>query len=165
MELKTKRLILKTVTYDDLDEVSRMCNFEKGEISVEEAKKAVDWMNGNHERNRLHKIAHICFAIFENNDRIIGWCGLDGGYGSNKDKNKIEILYSIGKNYRKRGYATECAKKLLEYGFLKMEVSRIDGGCAKDNIGSKKVLERIRNEKHDNKGRRFNSLFFDFERM
>ena len=53
MELKTKNLILKTVTYEDLDEVARMWNFKKGKISASEAKKAIDWMNGNHKKNSI----------------------------------------------------------------------------------------------------------------
>ena len=140
MELKTKNLILKTVTYDDLNEVARMWNFEKGEISAEEAKKAIDWMKKNHEQNQFQKIIHMCFAIFINNtNRIIGWCGLDG----RSSENTVNLFYLIDKEYRRRGYATECAKKVLEYGFANMGLDRIDGECAKDNIGSQKILEKI----------------------
>ena len=144
MKLQTGRLTLRTVSMKDSLEVARMWNFENGEISIEEARKAIIWMNANHKKNRLHRITHLCLAIFEKNrDKIIGWCGLDGGYGNNKDKNRIVIFYLIDKDYRRKGYATECAEKLLEYGFLKLKVNRIDGGCAIDNIGSKKVLENI----------------------
>lgn len=45
MELKLKNLTLRTVTYDDLNEVARMWNFEKGDISLEEAERAINWMN------------------------------------------------------------------------------------------------------------------------
>lgn len=34
-------------------------------------------------------------------------------------------------------------KKVLEYGFTLMKVDMIDGGCAKENIESQKVLEKI----------------------
>lgn len=144
MELKTKNLIIRTVTYDDLNEVARMWNFEKGEISLEEAEKAINWMKKNHEQNKLHKIVHICFAIFESNkNRIIGWCGLDGRNSDNENKNTVDIFYLIDKDYRRRGYATECAKKVLEYGFTKMGISKIDGKCDINNIGSQKILEKI----------------------
>lgn len=141
MELKTKNLVLRTVTHDDIDEVARMWNFEKGEISLDEAEKAINWMNENHKKNKLYNIFHLCFAVFEeNSNKIIGWCGLDG---RNNSDNNINIFYLIDKDYRKRGYATECAEKLLEYGFLKMRVTRIDGKCSKENIGSKKILQKI----------------------
>lgn len=141
MEFKLKNITLRTITHDDLNEVARMWNFEKRDISLEEAAKAINWMNENHKKNQLHKIVHICFAIFRNDtNRIIGWCGLDG---RNNDENIVHIFYLIDKDFRKLGYATECAKKVLEYGFVIMEVDRIDGGCAKENIRSQKILEKI----------------------
>lgn len=139
MEYKLKELTLRPVTHDDLDEVARMWNFEKGSISLDEAKKAIVWMQTNHKQNQLHRIVHMCFAVFENSaNKIIGWCGLDG-----RSERAVNMFYLIDKDYRRRGYATECATQMLEYGFLEMQIARIDGECAKDNIGSQKVLERI----------------------
>lgn len=151
MEFNLKNLTLRNVTYNDLNEVARMWNFEKGEISLEEAMKAINWMNENHKLNQLHKIVHMCLAIFENKtNRIIGWCGLDGRNSNNKNDNKISIFYLIDKDFRKRGYGTECAKKVLEYVFAQMEIDRIDGECDKENIGSQKILEKIGMKKIEN---------------
>lgn len=145
MELETENLLLRTVTYDDISEVARMWNFGKGKISLDKAKEAIDWMKENHEKNKKGQIIHICFAIFEkNSDEIIGWCGLDG-----RHDNLVSIFYLIDKKYRRRGYATECANKILEYGFIIMGVNRIDGKCNNENIGSKKVLEKIGMKKLD----------------
>lgn len=142
MEFKLKDLTIRPVTHDDNNEVARMWEFEDREISYEEAQKAINWMLENHKQNQLHKIYHICFAIFYNGtNRIIGWCGLDGRNRNND--NKLHIFYMIDKEYRRRGYATECAKKLLEFGFTNMAVDKIDGGCAKENVGSQKILEKI----------------------
>ena len=144
MKLQTEHLTLRTVTQDDLHEVARMWNFEKGEISLEEAEKAIIRMQKNHEQNRPNNIVHLCLAVYENNcDKIIGWCGLDGRHATNEHLHTANIFYLIDKDYRRRGYASECAKQLLEYGFAIMEMDRIDGACAKDNIGSQKILEKI----------------------
>lgn len=142
MQFKLKDITLRTVTLDDLNEVSRMWNFEKGEISENDALKAIEWMSNNHNQNQIHNITHLCFGIFHNEtNRIIGWCGLDGR-NSNID-NKVNIFYLVDKEFRNRGYATECAFKLLEYGLSHMQLDRIDGACSIDNIGSQKVMERI----------------------
>jgi len=139
MEMETDNLLLRTVTYYDLNEVARMWNFEKGVISLDKAKEAIDWMKENHEKNKKGQIIHICFAIFEkDSDEIIGWCGLDG-----RHDDLVSIFYLIDKKYRRRGYATECASIILEYGFLRMGANRIDGKCNSKNIGSKKVLKKI----------------------
>ena len=50
MELYTRNLVLRTVTMEDIDEVARMWNFEKGSISLEDAEKAVKSMQKNHRR-------------------------------------------------------------------------------------------------------------------
>jgi RimJ/RimL family protein N-acetyltransferase len=49
----------------------------------------------------------------------------------------------IDKAYRRKGYATTCARKVIECGFAKLSIDRIDGQCHKDNIGSKRVIEKI----------------------
>lgn len=140
MLINSDNLNLRTVTKDDLIEVVRMWNFEKGEISLGEAADAINWMCENHKLNQLHRIVHLCLAIFENNtNRIIGWCGLDG----RSNNNKISIFYLIDKEYRRKGYATECAKALIENGFVGVKVNRIDGECAKENMSSRRVLEKI----------------------
>jgi len=137
MGITTGNLILRSVRDDDINEVARMWNFEKGEISSIDAKKAIDWMNENHQKNNEGPFFHLCFAIFEvNSARIIGWCGLDG-----RDNKRVHLFYLIDEAYRRKGYATTCARKVIEYGFTKLFINRIDGQCDKDNIGSKGVLE------------------------
>ena len=139
MELHTNDLLLKTVTADDLDEVARMWEFEKGSISKEEAQGAIDYMQNNHKKNGLGHIYHLCFAIFEKGEhKIIGWCGLDG-----KAPGKLHIFFLINKDYRNKGYATQCAGKLLSYAFEEAHVPFVNGGCDKDNIASYKVIAKI----------------------
>lgn len=139
MELETDRLVLRTVTLADIKEVARMWSFEKGEISLAEAKRAIEWMEENHEKNKKGQIVHVCFAIFEKNrDEIIGWCRLDG-----RHDHLVSIFYLIDGQYRRRGYATECAGQLLDFGFSVMGVDRIDGKCSSENLGSQKVLEKL----------------------
>ena len=39
--------------------------------------------------------------------------------------------------------ATEAAKAVLDYGFSKLKLARIDSGCSSENIASKRVMEKI----------------------
>jgi RimJ/RimL family protein N-acetyltransferase len=136
MELHTQDLALRTVTDEDIDEVSRMWNFEKGSISSQEAQKAIDYMQSNHMKNRTGYIYHLCFAVYEKGKKnIIGWCGLDGKCSPGK----VVIFYLIDKSYRNKGFATQCAEKLLEYAFEIVKIDSVYGGCFKDNISSYKV--------------------------
>ena len=139
MELYTDDLTLRTVTPDDVSEVARMWNFEKGAISLDEAEQAIAYMRDNHAKNRLGHIYHVCFAVYEKSeDVIIGWCGLDG-----KTENQLHLFYLIDSAYRNQGYATQCAARLLAYAFEDAEVPFVNGGCAKENAASFRVMEKI----------------------
>ena len=136
MELHTEDLLLRTVTSDDTGEVARMWNFEKGSISKEDAMKAIASMRKSHGKNRPGHIHHLCFAVFEiGGQSIIGWCGLDG----KRLPKSPDIFYLIDQAYRNKGYATQCAKKLLAYAFEDAGLASVRGGCFKENIPSYQV--------------------------
>ena len=138
MKLETERLVLRTVEVSDIEEVARMWAFEKGSITKEEAQSAIDYMQNNHKKNALGYIYHLCFAVFEKDgSKIIGWCGLDGTTAG-----KLYIFYMIDKDYRNKGYATQCAGRLLSYAFDEARVPYVDGGCDKDNVASYKVMQK-----------------------
>ena len=142
MELHTDDLIIKTVTDDDINEVARMWKFEGGRISLTEAKEAIEYMRNNHKQNRTGFIYHLCLAIYEKGkNSIIGWCGLDGK-PETENPERMEIFYLVDGAYRNKGYATQCALKLLEYAFEVAQIERVFGGCDKDNISSFKVLAK-----------------------
>ena len=123
MELPTNDLLLKTVTHDDIYEVARMWEFEKGSIPLPEAQKAIEYMQNNHMQNRTVYIYHLCLAIYEKgSNSIIGWCGLDGKPVPDNPE-RMEIYYLIDSAYRNKGYATQCASALLEHAF---EVAKIE---------------------------------------
>jgi len=119
-----------------------MWEFEKGIISLSEAQKAIEYMQNNHKKNCIGHVYHLCFAIYEKSkNNIIGWCGLDGKPDP-ENPEKMEIFYLIDKDYRNKGYATQCALKLLEYAFEVAKIEKVFGGCYKDNISSFKVLSK-----------------------
>ena len=56
---------------------------------------------------------------------------------------KAEVSYLIGeKNYWGRGIATSAVKKVVDFGFKKLNLKKINAGYYSTNIGSEHVLER-----------------------
>ncbi len=53
-----------------------------------------------------------------------------------------EVWFKIHPQHWNKGYATEALKQLLEFGFKQQKLHRIEAGCAVDNLGSIKVLEK-----------------------
>lgn len=137
MELQTEGLSLRTVTDCDLPEVARMWSSD-GPVSLDEAREAIAYMTENHRQNKRGCIRHLCLAVFETGaEQIIGWCGLDGERPGTTD-----IFYSIDPVYRGRGYATQCAKRLLTYAFEEAGLSDVNGGCYRENKASFRVMEK-----------------------
>ncbi len=139
MELSTKDLILRTVTENDIDEIARMWEYPH-ETTVEKAYEALKYMENTHSKNRPKEICHLCLGVFlkDRPDVIIGWCGLDG----EAENGKTVLFYMIDQKYRNQGYATQCAVQLINFAFEDMGYDIIYGGCARDNAGSYRVMQK-----------------------
>lgn len=61
-----------------------------------------------------------------------------------KPKFKIaEGWYKFHPDFWNKGYATESLNKILEFGFYHLKLHRIEAGCAVDNIGSIRTLDKV----------------------
>jgi len=70
-----------------------------------------------------------------------------GGIGytvseKNPKGKRVEIGYFTYPEFWGRGYVTEALTELIRYAFYEDDVYRIDGTCIKDNIGSRRVMEK-----------------------
>jgi ribosomal-protein-alanine N-acetyltransferase len=71
---------------------------------------------------------------------VIGSAGFKG----KPDKTgMIEIGYGIGPDYRRQGYTFEAARGLIDWAWGHAEVKRITAECLPDNLGSKRILEKL----------------------
>lgn len=90
--------------------------------------------------NQTSSPSNYLFVIEEiDTQRFIGLLGMK--LGTEKYK-RAEIWYKLHKDFWGKGYATEAVKKILEFGFKTLHLHRITAGCATENIGSFKVLEK-----------------------
>ena len=51
--------------------------------------------------------------------------------------------YELDPKHWGKGYATEAARAVLDFGFSNMNLQRISAWCIADNIGSARVLEKL----------------------
>lgn len=54
-----------------------------------------------------------------------------------------EMWYNLHVAYWNKGYATEAVEALLDLGFNTLKLHRIEAGCAVDNTGSARVMEKV----------------------
>jgi [ribosomal protein S5]-alanine N-acetyltransferase len=141
VHLQTARLILRTVTSDDIEGVMQCWNLDGPPISHEEATGRVQWMLANYERNAAGRLVHLCLAIVHRETgQIIGWCGLD-----HRDATQAYpvLFYLLQAAHRGQGFATEAARAVLDYAFGELALPRVDAGAAVDNVASVRILEKI----------------------
>lgn len=134
------QVILHFVTEDDLAEVARTWPSDHRPVSEEEARGAISYMRENYAKNIKGRIAHLCLAICRTEDSrtIMGWCGLDG----RKNQREPEIFILLDEEYRHKGYGTQCVKELLRMAEEEYELPSVHGGCDKDNIASRRAMEK-----------------------
>ena len=143
--LETKRLLLRHQALADLDDLWELyCDPEITKYipdaprSGDEAKEELEWFMNGHPK---HPELGLWATIHKETGKFIGRCGLlpwtiDG-------QNEVEVAYTIAQQYWGQGLATEAAQAILEYGFSKLNLSRLICLIDADNIASKRVAEKI----------------------
>ena len=141
LQIETPRLIIRTVTMADVEDVARSWKLYDGPISHAEAEHQIARMQSNHQQNRSGQLFHLCLAIIDKETQdFIGWCGLD----HRDPATPYPVLFYLLKTDRwGQGLATEAARALLDYAFIELGQPRIDGRTALENIASKRVMEKI----------------------
>lgn len=145
-EIKSDRLLLRPVTELDIAKIhllnsnEEIARFNTSEIpeSIEETKAILEnWILENSKENTQR----FTFAIeLKNDTQFIGLIGIN--LGRIKYKN-AEVWFKFDTKFWGKGFATEALKEILKFGFADLKLHRIEAGCAVENIGSIKVLEKV----------------------
>lgn len=100
--------------------------------SIEDAEKAIDWMNQLFEKNGARWI-----IAEKNKNTYIGDIGV---FGFDEINKRVEIGYKLDKEYWGQGIISNFTKKVISWGFENYEYNRIEAFVELGNEGSKKVL-------------------------
>lgn len=83
------------------------------------------------------------YGIWAVTDRATGAFMGECGLNFIDDLDVVELDYSLGKAYWGQGLATEAARAATRHGFETLGLSRMIALTFRDNIGSRKVMERV----------------------
>lgn len=145
-KLRTKRLLMSLITIADLENIHQLHSLPETDKfntlgipeNISETESIItEWIEKNHsERN-----GSLTFKIeLLENEHFVGLISLNLG----KPKFRIaEVWYKLHPDFWNKGYATESLNRILEFGFNELNLHRIEAGCAVDNIGSVRVLEKV----------------------
>ena len=162
-ELKTNRLILKKISYDDLNDYAE---WKMQEIyhehlpsrakTKEEYKKSIDAIVKNYQDKES---SNLVWGVFYNN-KLIGTVSIEDWNLTHK---YCEIGWGLNPNFQKQGFAYEATTRLINYIFEKSDINRISIVIWDNNLSSKKLAQKLGfvQEGIERKARFKNNKFID----
>jgi ribosomal-protein-alanine N-acetyltransferase len=141
--LNSKNLVLRIAGADDVESIHRLLSLPESNIYNTAAIPADIQASGEllkgwleaYQRQELYP-----FAIeLKGGKELVGLISLRPG---KKHYRRAEVSYKIFPEHWNKGYATNALKALIQFGFEDLGLHRIEAGCAVENIGSVKVLEK-----------------------
>ncbi len=139
--LITKRLYLRALKPTDLKAFNAYAKKPhigpaagwKPHESLEESRKILNMM--------IHE-SEVWGITLIDDDTLIGTIGLHVRHFDNAMANRKEIGYVLDDKYWHQGLMTEAVLKVIAYGFDTLELDEIECGHHKDNLRSKRVIEK-----------------------
>jgi ribosomal-protein-alanine N-acetyltransferase len=142
-EVETARLRLRMFTRDDLDALCRITRDPEVMRYIGEGRpltrdethlNLMSIINGFRRRGfgRWALVKKDCGAL-------VGYCGLSQG----NEEVGVEVAYMLAREEWGKGLASEAGRASLRYGFERLGLASVAGLTLRDNLRSRRVLERL----------------------
>jgi RimJ/RimL family protein N-acetyltransferase len=141
MDIYTKRLFIRPFKPEDVVDIydlrndSEVMRFIREPQSFSEVESWVKMISSKWETEKIGIAGVFCLETKE----LIGWCGL----WILPESGETEVGYAIKQKYWRKGYASEAATEVLNYGFNKLNLDKIVAVARLENIGSINVMKKI----------------------
>ena len=142
-ELKTERLVLRPFILEDSAEVQRLAgNKAIADTTLNiphpyEDGAAEAWI-GTHKEH-FESGQSVIFAVtIRDTGQLVGAIRI-----TRKEHDRGEMGYWIGRPYWNRGYATEAAEAIIDFGFNEMSLNKITATHLARNPASGRVMEKV----------------------
>lgn len=142
--IETERLILRPFEYEDneamlkywiADEKIQSMYSEPTYTTKESVKELLDKYISSYKNNDYYRWA----VISKDNNECIGQIAF---FFVDSNNNFAEIEYCIGTEFQCKGLATEATKAIIDFGFKKINLHKIQICHKSINIPSKRVIEK-----------------------
>lgn len=142
--LSTNRLVLRKILYDDVEfvrkhfgdeEVCRYMVDNEPITTLEEAEEIIKWSHSDHTKPSNNR---WLIVLKETNQPI----GTIGYHRWDPNNSIAEIGYDLSKEYWKQGLMNEAMELVLQFGFEKMGLNRIQAFVHIENIASYNILKK-----------------------
>lgn len=140
MELSSDQLHLPLLTAKDIPAVHRLHSLPETDAYNTLGLPADISVTTGIVNGWLQEEGHTVWCITLKDTR--SFIGLAGMVFKPARFSSAEIWYKLDVSYWGNGYATGVVALLLEYAFDQLQLHRVEAGCAVENLGSVRVLEK-----------------------
>jgi [ribosomal protein S5]-alanine N-acetyltransferase len=143
--LETGRLILREMTRRDADGIFAI----RGDYEVTKYNSGAPYSNLDEAADLIARIAadydhqeavRWGVTLKGGDDQVIGMVGFN--YWSRID-HRASVGYDLARDYWGRGYMPEALRAVIEFGFERMGLHRVEADCSIHNTNSMRVLEKL----------------------
>lgn len=143
-ELETERLKLRAIKKSDVNDINEYASNPRTSQyllwehhrSVEYTKKFVDIILARYKISEYYDWA----IVLKDSQKMIGTCGFTR---IDEENSVAEIGYVLNPSYWGNGFATEAAKKIVEFAFNILNVNRVEARFIFGNDASLSVMKKI----------------------
>jgi ribosomal-protein-alanine N-acetyltransferase len=138
--LETQRLIIRAPTANDFDNWWSV----HAESDVIPASKEIihEWLDHHILDYKKHGFS-MGSVYLKDSHEFIGRAGLFYYFYADNTEPDIEIGYVLHKAHWNKGFATELATALIDWGFKNLSVNKLIALIATDNKKSQHILEKV----------------------
>lgn len=142
--IKTTRLILTQLNYDDAEEIyflrsdEQVCKYidHPRANSIKDAENFIAKIN-----NGIDDAQWIMWAVRSKGfEKLIGTICL---WNFSDDKKKADIGFVLHPNYQRKGVMSEAVKDVLRYGFSNLMLNEIVGEVVNENSASINLMKKF----------------------
>ena len=142
-ELETPRLILRKLKAEDAEDMFEYASDPEVARDVtwpphKHIDDPVAFLNSVLQKYSKKEVEGWGVALKESG-KLIGTCGF---VWWKPEHAKAEIGYALSRKYWGRGLMTEAVTAVMDFGFDKMKLNRLEARCTAANIGSEKVMRK-----------------------
>lgn len=144
MRLETERLILRPFEEGDAPALMQIMNDPKVTANLLispcfSEDNIAEWI-----RNRIDGIekreGYALGMVLKETGGLIGTCSL---IKVSWEHMHAELVYYLAKEFWGKGYMTEAAAKMIQFGFEELGLERISVGCFARNEASARIIEKL----------------------
>ncbi|CAN5314455.1 GNAT family N-acetyltransferase [soil metagenome] len=143
--IETERLVLRTWETEDVEVYYRINQDQQviqhlpGSLTIEQVQDFITRVN-----QQFNDIGYTLWVAEEKlSGRLMGFIGLDPPKWQAPFGPCVEVGWRLGSEYWNKGYATEGATAVLEYGFNQCGLKEIVSFTVPANLRSIRIMEKI----------------------